>query len=169
MADAVLGGAGGLELADLAEVVDEGLGEAAVEAGPEGGLADGGDAGHGHALIVLGGAGDGVVVGLDDLHGSDFRKNGEERFGAIGLGFICEEGEGFVEDFEFPGIWGGGAGAGGGGIVAIEQGGELKGHAAGLEVVGVGDLLGSEHGRFGGFRKKIAGAESGDFFVTDEM
>ena len=69
MADAILRRTRRLELTDLPKVVDEGLGIEPVEPGPEGRLRDGHDAAHRHPLVVLRRAGDGVVVGLDDLHG----------------------------------------------------------------------------------------------------
>lgn len=78
MADAVLSGAGGFELADLVEVVEEGAGVLAVETRPEGGLGDGDDAGHGHAFVVVGGSSDGVVMGLDDVHNDLMRCFGSE-------------------------------------------------------------------------------------------
>ena len=69
MRQAVLGGALGLMLRQLAEVVVEAVGGLAVEAGPEGGLADRGAAGEGHGLIVVGGAAHHVAVRFDVTHG----------------------------------------------------------------------------------------------------
>src|SRR5581483_8995009 len=65
-----------LELGQVAEVVVEPGGAAAVEPGPEGRLADRGTLGVGHALVVVGGPGDHVDVRVDVLHG---RVSGELR------------------------------------------------------------------------------------------
>lgn len=66
--DAELGGAGGLVLGELAVVVEEALGGGAIEAGPEGGFAEGFAADLGDGLVVRGGAADHVGVGLDVFH-----------------------------------------------------------------------------------------------------
>jgi hypothetical protein len=65
MADMELGGTLGLDLSEVAEVIAEALGGAAVEASPEGGLGDGDAAGVGHALVVVGDAGDHVDVRVE--------------------------------------------------------------------------------------------------------
>ena len=62
-------GAAWLVVCELAEVVVEALGAGAVEAGPEGGLADGDAACHDHGEVVVGDAADHVGVGLYVLHG----------------------------------------------------------------------------------------------------
>ena len=54
--DAELRGALRLDLGEMAEVIAEALGAAAVEAGPEGRLADGDAAAVGHAMVVVGDA-----------------------------------------------------------------------------------------------------------------
>src|SRR5262249_49245263 len=53
VADAELGGAFGLDLGEVAEVVAEAQGAASIEAGPEGGLGDGDAAALGHAVVVV--------------------------------------------------------------------------------------------------------------------
>lgn len=67
--DAVLGGAFGFDVEEVAEVVVEAGGGGAVEAGPEGGLGNGYDAAAGHEEVVVGGSGDTVDVGVDEGHG----------------------------------------------------------------------------------------------------
>src|SRR5690606_3676664 len=57
-----------LVLRELPEVIEEPLGRAAVVAGPEGGLRDGGAPALGHALVVVGGARHHVDVGVDVPH-----------------------------------------------------------------------------------------------------
>ncbi len=66
--DAVGGGAAGLVVGQLAEVVAESLHARPIEARPERRLADHHAAGQGHALVVVGGAGHHVDVGVDVLH-----------------------------------------------------------------------------------------------------
>ncbi len=68
MADAELGGPFRLDLGQVAEVVAEAVDGAAVEAGPEGRLADGDAAALGHAVVVVGDAGDHVDVRIDVIH-----------------------------------------------------------------------------------------------------
>ena len=68
VADAEQGGALRLDFGEVAEVVAEALGRAAVEAGPEGRLADGDAAALGHAMVVVGDAGDHVDVRVDVVH-----------------------------------------------------------------------------------------------------
>jgi len=66
--DAELGGAFGLELGQMAEVVAEPFGGAAIETGPERRLANGDAAALSHALIVVGHARDHVDVRVDVVH-----------------------------------------------------------------------------------------------------
>ena len=68
MLDAAPAGALRLELGELPEVVAEAVDAAAIEPGPEGRLADGDAAHAGHALVVVGHAGDHVDVGVDVVH-----------------------------------------------------------------------------------------------------
>ena len=65
VADAELGGPFRLDLGEVAEVIAKALGRAAVEAGPEGRLAHRHAAALGHALVVVGDAGDHVDVRVD--------------------------------------------------------------------------------------------------------
>ena len=77
MADAELGGPLRLDLGEMAEVIAKALGGAAIEPGPEGRLADGDAAALGHAMVVVGDAGDHVDVRVDvGGHGrwSSFRR-----------------------------------------------------------------------------------------------
>ena len=55
----------GLDFGEVAEVIAEALGGAAIEPGPERRLADGDAAALGHAMIVVGDARDHVDVGVD--------------------------------------------------------------------------------------------------------
>ena len=65
VADAEQGGAFRLDFGEVAEVVAEALGGAAVEPGPEGRLADRRAAAQGHAVVVVGGPRDHVDVGVE--------------------------------------------------------------------------------------------------------
>ena len=58
-----------LDFGEVAEVIAKALGRAAIEAGPEGRLADRPTAALGHAVVVVGDAGDHVDVGVDVGHG----------------------------------------------------------------------------------------------------
>src|SRR5581483_26186 len=75
--DAELGGALRLELGQVAEVVAEAFGTAAVEAGPEGRLADGHAAAQGHAVVVIRHARDHVDVRVEPFgHGTRLLSGG---------------------------------------------------------------------------------------------
>src|SRR6516225_6820566 len=68
MADAELGGAFGLKLDQMAEIIAKPLHRAAVEAGPESRLAHSLAAALGHALVIIGNARDHVNVRVDVIH-----------------------------------------------------------------------------------------------------
>ena len=100
VADAELGGPLRLDLGEVAEVIAEALGGAAIEAGPEGRLADGDAAALGHAVVVVGDAGDHVDVRVDVVHqtisgnfipqGSDCLADTEQYPQAlVGLPLVC--------------------------------------------------------------------------------
>ena len=82
-------------LRQLAEVVVEAVGGFAVEAGPEGGLADRGAAGEGHGLIVVGGAAHHVAVRFDVTHGRGLLEAGPNARGGLGVG-LFNRGDGRV-------------------------------------------------------------------------
>src|SRR5262249_25460192 len=68
MADAKLGGPFGLDLGEGPEVIAKPFPRAAIEPGPKRRLADGHAPALGHAVIVVGDAGDHVDVGVDVVH-----------------------------------------------------------------------------------------------------
>ena len=68
MRQAEFGGALRFVVGELAKVVVEALGGAAVEAGPEGGFADGAATGGDHGGVVVGGAANHVGVGFNVAH-----------------------------------------------------------------------------------------------------
>ncbi len=70
MREPELGGAFGFVVGELAEIVAETFDAASVEAGPEGGFANGGASGGDHGFVVVRGAADHVGVGFDVTHGS---------------------------------------------------------------------------------------------------
>ena len=144
--DAVRRGAGRLELADLPEVVDEGLGIGPGEARPEGRLGDGHHARHGHPLVVLSGSGDRMIVWLNDLHDKkgkvelcDLGEMHQQLFRPVRLRMIrlgkklCRLQQGlsfgFVPRFGTVPL--------NCSIIAIQKCGDLKQIPAGFQVVGV--------------------------------
>ena len=68
MRDSIFGGPLGFVFGELAVVIVKALRRGPVVAGPKGGLANGSAAGHGHGLVVGGGATNHVRVGLNVVH-----------------------------------------------------------------------------------------------------
>ena len=68
MGDSVFGRALWFVVGELAVVVEESGGRRAVESGPEGGLANGGAAGHRQFFVVIRGAADHVGMRFDVFH-----------------------------------------------------------------------------------------------------
>lgn len=66
--EAKFGGALGFVFGELAEVIVESVGAAAVETGPKGGFANGFATCRRHGLVIVGGAADHVAVGFDVTH-----------------------------------------------------------------------------------------------------
>ena len=95
MRETILRGALGLVLRQLTEVIVETVRGLAVEARPEGRLADGRATGQGHRLVVVGGTAHHVAVRFDITHGRGLLEARPNAGGGLGVGFF-DRGDGRV-------------------------------------------------------------------------
>ena len=100
MRQAVLGGALGLMLRQLAEVVVEAIGRLAVEARPESWLADRRAAREDHRLVVIRGAAHHVAVWFDIAHGRGLLEAGPDARGRLGVGLFNRDNRGVAPEIQ---------------------------------------------------------------------